>query len=62
MKSKAGLLLKHQCRYNHKDVHLSTLLQSWNSNGFNLGAAHTLTDLTVIIFPFPQTVIVPIKL
>lgn len=44
------------------DISLSNLLQSWNINMFTLEAALTLTDLTVIIFPFSQTVIVHIKL
>lgn len=61
MKSKAGLLHSHWHRY-HMDISLSNLLQSWNINMFTFEAALTLTDLTVIIFPFPQTVIVHIKL
>jgi len=59
MKSNAGLLLSHQCRYNHKDICLSTLLQSWNRNGFNFEAALTVTDLIVIIFPFLRLQLFP---
>lgn len=62
IKRKAGPLSSHQCRYNHKDINLLTPLQYWNIKRFNFGATLIQTDLRVIIIPFPQTVIVPIKL